>query len=54
MTLHPKPFNTTKILQVIGGLVFAYLFLGFMLQPRRRRNVAMKEDALPTRTVELD
>ena len=33
MTLRPKPFNTTKILQVIGGLVFAYLFLGFMLLP---------------------
>ena len=33
MTLRPKPFNTTKILQVIGGLVFAYLFFGFMLLP---------------------
>ena len=33
MTLRPKPFNTTKILQVIGGLVFAYLFFGFMLFP---------------------
>ena len=33
MTLRPKPFNTTKILQVVGGLVFAYLFLGFMLLP---------------------
>ena len=33
MTLRPKPFNTTKILQIIGGLVFAYLFFGFMLLP---------------------
>ena len=33
MTLRPKPFNTTKILQVVGALVFAYLFFGFMLLP---------------------
>ena len=30
---NPKPFNTTRILQLIGALCFAYLFLGFMLLP---------------------
>ena len=33
MTLRPKPFSATKALQVVGALVFAYLFLGFMLLP---------------------
>ena len=30
---NPKPFNTTRVLQLIGALCFAYLFLGFMLLP---------------------
>ena len=29
----PKPFNTTRILQLIGAVFFLYLFLGFMLLP---------------------
>ena len=29
----PKPFDSMKVLQLIGGLFFAYLFLGFMLLP---------------------
>ena len=34
MTLRkPRPFDTTKVLQIIGALFFAYLFLGFMLLP---------------------
>ena len=32
-TLRPKPFNVTKVLQLIGALFFLYLFLGFMLLP---------------------
>ncbi|MBR5742059.1 MAG: iron ABC transporter permease [Firmicutes bacterium] len=31
--LRPKPFDTTKILQIIGGIFFFYLFFGFMLLP---------------------
>lgn len=34
MTLgKPKPFHITKVLQIIGGVFFAYLFFGFMLLP---------------------
>ena len=33
MTLRPKPFQPTKMLQIIGGVFFAYLFFGFMLLP---------------------
>ena len=33
MTLRPKPFQPIKMLQIIGGVFFAYLFFGFMLQP---------------------
>ena len=33
MTLRPKPFSATKALPGVGALVFAYLFLGFMLLP---------------------
>ena len=29
----PRPFNTTTVLTIIGGLFFLYLFLGFMLLP---------------------
>ncbi len=29
----PRPFNVTKVLQLIGTLFFAYLFFGFMLLP---------------------
>ena len=32
-TLRPKPFNVTKVLQLIGAIFFLYLFLGFMLLP---------------------
>ena len=32
-TLRPKPFNVTKVLQLIGALFFLYLFFGFMLLP---------------------
>ena len=31
MTLRPKPFQPIKMLQIIGGVFFAYLFFGFML-----------------------
>ena len=33
MTLRPKPFQPIKMLQIIGGVFFAYLFFGFMLLP---------------------
>ena len=33
MTLRPKPFEPIKMLQIIGGVFFAYLFFGFMLLP---------------------
>ena len=33
MTLRPKPFQPIKMLQIIGGIFFAYLFFGFMLLP---------------------
>ena len=33
MTLRPKPFEPVKMLQIIGGVFFAYLFFGFMLLP---------------------
>ena len=33
MTLRPKPFDPVKMLQIIGGVFFAYLFFGFMLLP---------------------
>ena len=33
MTLRPKPFQPIKMLQIIGGAFFAYLFFGFMLLP---------------------
>ena len=32
-TLRPKPFDVTKVLQLIGAVFFLYLFLGFMLLP---------------------
>lgn len=28
MTLRPKPFQPIKMLQIIGGVFFAYLFFG--------------------------
>ena len=31
--LRPKPFDVTKVLQLIGAVFFLYLFLGFMLLP---------------------
>ena len=30
---NPKPLDTGLVLKLIGGLVFAYLFFGFMLVP---------------------
>lgn len=33
MTLRPKPFEPIRMLQIIGGVFFAYLFFGFMLLP---------------------
>ena len=33
MTLRPKPFQPIKMLQILGGVFFAYLFFGFMLLP---------------------
>ena len=33
MTLRPKPFQPIKMLQIIGGVFFTYLFFGFMLLP---------------------
>lgn len=33
MILRPKPFQPIKMLQIIGGVFFAYLFFGFMLLP---------------------
>ena len=33
MTLRPMPFQPIKMLQIIGGVFFAYLFFGFMLLP---------------------
>ena len=33
MTLRPKPFQPIKMLQIIGGVFFAYLFFGIMLLP---------------------
>ena len=33
MTLRPKPFQPIIMLQIIGGVFFAYLFFGFMLLP---------------------
>ncbi len=32
-TLRPKPFDVTRVLQLIGLVFFLYLFLGFMLLP---------------------
>ena len=32
-TAWPKPFQPIKMLQIIGGVFFAYLFFGFMLLP---------------------
>ena len=31
--LGARPFDSTKIIRIIGGLMFLYLFLGFMLLP---------------------